>query len=229
MGDTAAGQKNKKRLSRQIASTGVYLVTDRRLSQDVLRSVKDALDGGVRAVQLREKDMETRDLFYLARRLRELTRVYGAALFLNDRIDVAIAVQADGVQLGQRSMPVNEARAVAGPDMIIGVSTHGLAEALTAVGSGADFITLGPVFHTPSKLEFGEPLGVAKLKLVCSSVNVPVYAIGGIKKEHIREVVLAGAAGIAVISAIIGQSDARSSSQELVEELCACKAKIPAG
>ncbi|OGQ58363.1 MAG: thiamine-phosphate diphosphorylase [Deltaproteobacteria bacterium RIFCSPLOWO2_02_FULL_53_8] len=205
---------------------GVYLVTDRRLCADVLRTVKDALDGGVRAVQLREKDMDSRELFYLARRLRELTRVYGAALFVNDRIDVALAVQADGLHLGQRSMPITEARAVAGPDMVIGASTHGLTEALTAVGNGADFITLGPIFNTPAKLEFGEPLGLAKLKLVCSSVNAPVYAIGGIKREQISDVVSAGAAGIAVISAIIGQSDARLRSQELVEEYCACKAQM---
>lgn len=228
MGD-AFDQKNEKRLSEKMASLmGVYLVTDRRLGPDLLRSVKDALDGGVRAVQLREKDMETRELFHLARRLRELTRVYGAALFVNDRIDVAIAVQADGVHLGQRSMPVNEARSVAGPDMIIGASAHGLAEALTAVGNGADFITLGPIFRTPAKLGYGEPLGVAKLQAVCSSVKAPVYAIGGIKKEHIREVMLAGAVGIAVISAIIGQPDARSSSQELVEEVYACKSQTHA-
>lgn len=225
MGD-APKQNNENRLKEKAALLkGVYLVTDRRLGPDVLRSVKDALDGGVRAVQLREKEIETRELFSIAKRLRELTRVYGAALFVNDRIDIAMAVQADGVHLGQRSMPIKEARAVAGPDMIIGVSTHGLTEALTAVGSGADFITLGPVFHTPSKLEFGEPLGVAKLKLVCSSVNVPVYAIGGIKKEHICEVVSAGAAGIAVISAVIGHSDATLRAQELIEEFYACKAK----
>lgn len=224
MGD-AADKKDGKKLSIDTASMGVYLVTDRRLTPDVLRSVKDALDGGVRAVQMREKVMESRELFSLAKRLRELTRVYGAALFINDRIDIAIAVQADGVHLGQRSMSVKEARAVAGPDMLIGASTHGLTEALTAVGSGADFITLGPVFHTPEKTGYGEPLGVAKLQLVCSSVKAPVYAIGGIKKEHIRGLLLAGAAGIAVISAIMGQSDALSRSQELVEEYCACKLK----
>jgi len=221
MGD-ARGEKDEKGLRREKASLmGVCLVTDRQLApdKDVLRPVKEALDAGVRAVQLREKDMPARELFFLARRMRALTSEYGAALLINDRIDVAIAVRADGVHLGQKSMPVNEARSVAGPGMIIGVSTHGLAEALTAVGNGADFITLGPIFHTLSKLGYGEPLGVAKLKTVCSSVNAPVYAIGGIKREHILDLMLAGAAGIAVISAVIGRPDARLSALELVEEV----------
>ncbi|MBI5886268.1 MAG: thiamine phosphate synthase [Deltaproteobacteria bacterium] len=200
---------------------GVYLVTDRQLTadRDVLRPVRQALDAGVRSVQLREKDMPPRELFYLARRMRELTSEYGATLLINDRVDIAIAVGADGVHLGQKSMPPNEARTVVGPGMLIGVSAHGLTEALAAVGSGADFITLGPIFHTESKVEFGEPLGVEKLKTVCASVNAPVYAIGGIKREHISGVMLAGAAGIAVISAVMGRPDVRASAVELVEEV----------
>lgn len=225
MGD-AFEQINGKSLNGKKGSfNGVYLVTDRRLAPDLLRSVKDALDAGVRAVQLREKGVDSREIFILAKGLRELTSAYGAWLFINDRIDIAIAVQADGVHLGQRSIPVKEARAVVGPDMLIGASTHGLTEALTAVGSGADFITLGPVFQTPEKAVYGEPLGVAKLKVVCANVKAPVYAIGGIKREQIRDVVSAGAAGIAVMSAIMGQPEARLRSQELIEEFCACKAQ----
>lgn len=221
MGD-ARGEKDEKGLRREkAASMGVYLVTDRQLApdRDVLRPVRQALDAGVRAVQLREKDMPPRELFYLARRMRELTSEYGAALIVNDRVDIAVAVRADGVHLGQKSMPPNEARSVVGPGMLIGVSAHGLTEALAAVGNGADFVTLGPIFHTVSKVGLGEPLGIDKLKTVCESVNAPVYAIGGIKREHISEVMLAGAAGIAVISAVFGQPDVRASAAELVEEV----------
>lgn len=202
-------------------SLGVYLVTDRRVApeMDIIGAVRDALAAGVAAVQLREKDLDSRSLFAFALQMRVLTRGYGARLFINDRVDVAMAVGADGVHLGQKSMSARSARSVAGTGFLIGVSTHGLKEALVAEAAGADFITLGPVFPTLSKLGYGEPIGLEKLKTVCASVDVPVYAIGGIKKEQIQDVMLAGAEGAAVISAIIGQPDVAASAREIVEEL----------
>ena len=124
----------------------LYLITDRKQVRIPLtEAVRQALEGGVRAVQLREKDLPVRELLAFARELRTLTRDFGAKLFINDRVDVAVAVEADGVHLGQQSMPASAARKVVGDRMLIGVSTHSVEEAMAAQSGGADFITFGPV------------------------------------------------------------------------------------
>ncbi|MBI5561474.1 MAG: thiamine phosphate synthase [Deltaproteobacteria bacterium] len=217
-----------KDLRAEIArNLGVYLVTDRRLAPGagLLRPVEEALKSGVRAVQLREKDLDGRSLVTLARDMRSLSADYGARLFINDRVDVAMSVGADGVHLGQKSMPARDARGAAGEGLLIGVSAHGLKEALLAREDGADFITLGPVFHTPAKAGYAEPVGPAKLHTVCASVDIPVYAIGGIKDIHVGRMMEAGAAGVAVISAIIASDDARGSAAEFMRQLKAYKGR----
>ncbi|HWR89899.1 MAG TPA: thiamine phosphate synthase, partial [Dissulfurispiraceae bacterium] len=136
----------------------VYLVTDRRLFSGIdglLEGIEEALKGGVKAVQVREKDLTTRELLSLSYRMRDVTGRYGASLFINDRADIALAVGAEGVHLGQASMPVRAVRKVLPDDMLIGVSTHSVEEALQAEEERADFITIGPVFPTPSKLRYG--------------------------------------------------------------------------
>lgn len=200
----------------------LYLITDRTLFQDetaMFRGLEQALQGGVKALQLREKDMDTRGLLSLAYRLRELTGRYRARLFINDRLDIALAVDADGVHLGNSSIPVAAARKVAGERMLIGRSTHGLAEAVEAEKSGADFITLGPVFETPSKKQYGEPLGLSMLQKVTSGVALPVFAIGGIKEAGIRDVRAAGAQGIALISGILASDDIQSTTENYVRTI----------
>jgi thiamine-phosphate pyrophosphorylase len=187
----------------------LYLITDRvqTAGRRLPAVVADALRGGLRAVQLREKDLSGRQLFELAGELREVTGKYGAKLLINDRVDVALAIGADGVHLGKAGLPVAEARRILGSERLIGYSAHSAAEALQAQRAGADFVTLGPVYHTPSKAQFGEPLGVGVLAEATRVVSIPVFALGGVKQATVVEVLLAGARGIALISAIMNAPD----------------------
>ena len=134
----------------------------------------------MRAVQLREKDLSAAELLPLAGELRSLTREFGARLLINDRVDVALATGADGVHLGGHSLPAADARRLLGPDKLIGVSTHRIEEIRTAEESGADFVTFGPVWFTPSKAPFGEPVGLAQLREACAATALPVFALGGV-------------------------------------------------
>jgi thiamine-phosphate pyrophosphorylase len=187
----------------------LYLITDRRQvpGGDLLFAVERALAGGVRAVQLREKDLPAGDLFRLAEKMRLLTSRYGARLLINDRLDVALAVEADGVHLGGGSLPVAVIRRLLGPQRLIGVSTHALAEITAAADAGADFVTFGPVYFTPSKAAYGKPVGVAKLAEATAAAPLPVFALGGIKPAHLPEIRAAGASGVACISAILAAAD----------------------
>lgn len=195
----------------------VYLITDRRLAGggDLLRAVERALAGGVCAVQLREKDLGGRELLDLARRMRALTARSGAKLLINDRVDVALASGADGVHLGESSIPPEEARRLLGPGRLIGVSTHGKDQLAAAQAAGADFAVFGPVYHTPSKAAFGPPLGVDSLRRACVSARIPVFALGGVGPRNINEVIAAGADGIAVISAILAAEDPEAAASEI--------------
>jgi len=199
---------------------GLYLVTDgqiaRKNNTTLLDAIEKALEGGVRFVQLREKALEGRELLRLARSLRELTAAFGARLMVNDRVDIAILSDADGVHLGQKSISPADARILLGAEKLIGVSTHSYEEALDAHGEGADFITLGPVFHTPSKAAWGDPVGVGLLQKVAGALSIPVYAIGGITVERLESVLAAGAAGAAVISAVLGSDDVKDGAASMV-------------
>jgi thiamine-phosphate pyrophosphorylase len=199
----------------------LYLVTDRQQTcgRPLVDVVHAALDGGVDAVQLREKDLLGAELLRLATQLRDLTTRYGAALLINDRIDVALAAGADGVHLGQDAIPPADARRIVGATRLVGTSTHSPAEAGAAGAGGADFVVFGPVYRTPSKTPFGPPRGPDELAEVTASVRLPVFAIGGITAERVAEVRQAGAAGIAVISAIIAAEDPTRAAQELLAAL----------
>ncbi|MCL4537001.1 MAG: thiamine phosphate synthase [Nitrospirae bacterium] len=200
----------------------LYLITDRKLfadSGEMFAAVEEALKAGVKAVQLREKDLATRELLDMAYRMRELTARYNARLFINDRADIAMCVNADGVHLGQSSMPVYAARKVVGDKFMIGVSTHNLDEALTAEREGADFITFGPIYRTPSKLKYGRPVGIESLKAIAEKVAIPVFGIGGIKPDNAKEVINAGAYGVALISGILSAADVTSASMEYLTQI----------
>jgi thiamine-phosphate pyrophosphorylase len=199
----------------------LYLITDRHLtgSRHLLDVIEDALKGGVRGVQLREKDLSSRELYELAYDMRKLTARYGAKLFINDRVDIALAVEADGVHLGQNSMPIHRVRRLAGRKILIGLSCHNQISAITAQENGADFITFGPVYYTPSKANYGKPVGVKLLETVANLLAIPVFALGGIKQEHIQKVTAAGAAGIALVSAVIASSDPQSATDALISML----------
>jgi len=193
------------------------LVTDRRLcgADRLLGRVEGGLRGGVTAVQLREKDLDGGPLFRLAVELRRLTRAHQAQLLVNDRIDLALAVDADGVQLPGGSFRVDEARALLGPGKSIGVSTHSPEEIARAARHGADFAVFCPVFATASKAGMGPPQGLDRLRNACASASIPVIAIGGIDAATAALVSAAGVSGIAVISAILAVDDAAGAAREI--------------
>ena len=197
---------------------GLYVVTDRaqtagRPLEEVTRA---ALAGGARVFQLREKDLEARELTALAERLLGVIRPAGGLLLVNDRIDVALAVGADGAHLSQRSLPPAVARRLLDRGRLLGVSCHSLAEAAEAQEGGADFILLGPIFFTPSKASYGAPLGLEILKQVRSHIHLPILAIGGINRTNRQEVLTAGADGVAVISAVMAAPDVSEAVRALL-------------
>ena len=193
----------------------LYLITDRHQTggRPLLEVIEAALSGGVRAIQLREKDLPTAELYDLAWELRGLTSRYDARLLINERIDVALAVEADGVHLGINSLPVTAARRIA-PDLLIGYSSHGVGEAAAAIAKGADFVTFGPVFHTPSKAAYGQPVGLAELGRAC---HLPtgdlVFALGGVKQSNLSQVTAAGCYRVALISDILAAPDPAAAAE----------------
>ncbi len=200
----------------------LYLITDRKLfaSRDaLLKAVEKALRGGLKAVQLREKDLATRELLDLAYRMRVLTAAYGAKLFINDRVDIALSVGADGVHLGNKGIPVQAARKASEGRLMVGVSTHSLQEAQQAQTEGADFMTLGPVYETPSKMQYGRPVGLSALGEVAGTSGLPVFAIGGITIGRIKEVLDQGAYGAALISAVLTAEDIQKTTEDFMREL----------
>lgn len=198
----------------------LYLITDRTQTAPPLpEAVQSALRGGVRAVQLREKDLPVRELLSLARELRGITKTFQAKLFVNDRVDVALAADADGIHLGQMSMPVSAVRKIVGRDMMIGVSTHNLYEARDAEAGGADFITVGPIFATPKKMQYGSPTGVEIINVVKQRIKIPVFGLGGITRDTLAQVVQAGANGVALISAIFAADDIQKASRDVLDAL----------
>lgn len=196
----------------------LLLITDRNQTGSVrlIDIVEDALKGGVRGVQLREKDLSSRELYELAYDMRKLTSRYDAKLLINDRVDIALAVDADGVHLGLNSMPIHRVRRLLGGGKLIGVSCHNQINAIMAQENGADYITFGPVYYTPSKANYGKPVGVDVLETVAHLLQIPVFALGGIKMDNIREVTAAGADGIALVSAIIASDDPQREAEAMI-------------
>ncbi len=199
----------------------LYLVTDRKQTagRDLLWVLEQALDGGVKGIQLREKDLGGGELFHLAERIKALCDAYHASLLINDRVDVAMAVDADGVHLGGASIPVRTARKLMGDNKLIGVSSHSLKEAEESEQAGADFLVFGPVDFTSSKAPYGEPQGLGPLKKVMEKISIPVYAIGGIKADNIGEVKVTGVRGVSIISAIISVTYPRAATEEILRAL----------
>ncbi len=194
----------------------LYLITDRHQTagRPLVEVVEAALSGGVRAVQLREKALTTAELYDLAWELRALTARFDARLFINERIDVALAVEADGVHLGKSSLPVTAARRIA-PDLLIGYSSHATGEAAAALAKGADFVTFGPVFPTPSKAAYGEPVGLTPLAEACARLHGPVFALGGVKQATLDQVTATGCRRVALISDILAAADPAAAAEAI--------------
>lgn len=195
--------------------SGLYVITEPAL-RDPIESAQLVLEGGARIVQLRAKQATTRQLVQIGQALRELTRQYNALLIVNDRLDVALAVGADGVHLGQDDLPVPLARRIAGDALLIGVSAETLDEARQAEQEGANYLGVGPMFATTTKPDAGLPVGPERLRAIKQAVSIPVFGIGGITLENASAVLQAGADGICVISAILAAPDPREATRQFV-------------
>ena len=199
----------------------LYLVTNRHQTNNrsLLAVLHEALKAGVRMIQLREKDLDTRSLLTLATEVLNLSRSYKALVLINDRVDIAKAIGADGVHLPARSLPISVARRILGPKALIGTSAHSSQEVMTAETEGADFIVFGPIYDTPSKIAFGPPLGLQSLREVRRLCHKPLFAIGGLTPERASEVREAGAYGVATISSILESASVSHSTQRFLTAL----------
>ncbi|NLV05433.1 thiamine phosphate synthase [Haloarcula rubripromontorii] len=198
----------------------VYLVTQASLSAGRTTDaiVADAIDGGVGVVQLREKDRTARERYELGRELRELTRKAGVAFVVNDRVDIAQALDADGVHLGDDDLPVPVARELLGDDALIGRSVSTVEDAREAAAAGADYLGVGAVFATGSKDDIDDEeydIGTERVAAIADAVDIPFVAIGGITADNAVEVVRAGADGVAVITAITQADDPEAATDAL--------------
>jgi len=200
----------------------LHVLTDREWSRgrDTLTVATAALDGGATVIQLRDKKATTRTLVEEGLTLRALTRERGALLIVNDRIDVALAIEADGAHVGQDDdMPVALARKLLGPDRILGVSAGNLEEAHVAVAGGADYLGVGPIYATHTKANAGEPIGLSLITELAKRYSTRLIAIGSIKADNAAAVIQAGAMGIAVIRAVVGTEDIVAATRALRESM----------
>ena len=197
----------------------LYAVTDRHwLNGRTLYSVvKESLDGGVTFLQLREKELDEVHFLEEAKELQQLCREYQVPFIVNDNVDIAISMNADGVHVGQSDMEAGDVRAKLGPDKIIGVSAQTVEQAVLAEKHVADYLGVGAVFPTGSK-DDADDVSYETLKAICEAVSIPVIAIGGITQENVKELAGSGICGIAVISAIYAQQDIRKASEDLKKE-----------
>ena len=187
----------------------LYVITNRLLCGE--RTLTEVIGvvcrGGVKAIQLREKDLPAKSIFNLAREIQQICKKTGVKLMINDRFDIARAISADGVHLTSKSLPIEIVRKYFNSDKLVGVSTHSLEEARQAEVSGADFALFGPIYPTPSKAAYGDPQGLTKLQEVAKSVSIPVFAVGGITPDKAKKCVESDAFGVAVISSVMSTRD----------------------
>jgi len=195
----------------------LYVITDRRIARGLSHAeiARRVIDGGADVVQLRDKGLPCRDLFAAACEIREITRDAGVLFIVNDRIDIALASGADGVHLGQNDLPIRDARRIAPPGFIIGVSVGCIADAVAAESAGAGYVAASPIFPTTSKENAGPGHGITVLREICSAVSLPVIAIGGISPLNVPQVIAAGADGVAVISSVVGQEDIAGAARQM--------------
>lgn len=195
----------------------LYLVTDRSFlnGRSLSYCIEEAIKGGVTLIQIREKDCSTRDFLNVAKEIKKITDKYNVPLIINDRIDIAKAIDADGVHLGQDDMPLSIARKILGPDKIIGISAGNIKEALEAERNGADYLGIGAIFYTNSKKDIDTPIGLDGLKNITGKINIPSVAIGGVNASNATDVINSGVNGISVISAILNNKDIKFAAENL--------------
>ncbi|EPY6472314.1 thiamine phosphate synthase [Clostridium sporogenes] len=196
----------------------LYLITDRRFleGRELKKVVEDAILGGVTIVQLREKDVSTREFYNVAKEVKEVTDYYKVPIIINDRLDIAQAIDAHGVHLGQKDMHLNIARRILGKDKIIGISVGNVKEALEAENNGADYLGIGTIFPTGSKKDVDAIIGIDGLSKIKNNISIPSVAIGGINKTNFKDVLNTGIEGISVISAILDEDDIKLAANNLL-------------
>ncbi len=200
---------------------GLYVVLGQEFSRgrDFIEVAKKAIAGGAGAIQLRDKFMGKRELLPWAYRIRELTQEHGVTMIMNDHLDIALAVGADGVHLGQDDFPIPEARQITGPDFIIGASTHSLEQAQRAVEEGVSYINIGPIFSTGTKKTSVDPVGPELITQVTKIVSHPFTVMGGIKLHNVDELLKRGARRIAVVTAVVGADDIQKAARQFTEKI----------
>ena len=200
----------------------LYVVTDRHQTGEdrFLRILEDIIPEQGMMIQIRERNLGSRELLRVVRAIHRMAHPFRVPCLINDRVDLVLATQAAGVHLRSDSLPTEEARACLGADYLIGKSVHSVEEALQSEKDGADFVVLGPVYETPSKREYGSPLGVRVIREASQYCAIPVYAIGGMTPACVESVMMAGAAGVAVISSIFQADSPREVVTTYSTQLC---------
>jgi len=197
----------------------LYFITDRKLSKKTeIDDVKAAIKAGVKIIQYREKELPTKEIYTKAKELREITKKNNVLLIINDRVDIALAVDADGIHLGLDDMPYDIARKLLG-NKIIGLTVHNFEEAIEAENLGADYVGISPIFATTTKLDAGKPAGLELIKKIKNKINIPFVAIGGINFENLDSVLKAGAKSVAAISSIVTKDDVEAESKRFIEKI----------
>lgn len=204
-------------MEKKAVDYSLYLITDRELSmgRHYLSIVESAVKGGVSCVQLREKKCSTLEFIEQALILKVFLKSQNIMLIINDRLDVAQAIGADGIHLGQKDMPLSMAKKIVGDSMVIGISAECLDDAVRAEKEGADYIGVGPVYFTGTKTDIGPPLGLEGLIQIRKTVKIPIIAIGGLNHTNAEAVIRSGVDGIAVVSAIVSAEDPEKAARKL--------------
>ncbi len=212
-------------MNKSTVDYSLYLVTDRGLAgeRELIDIVTAAISGGVTIVQLREKELPTGKFIQEAKNLKKYLTERNVPLIINDRVDVAMAAEADGVHVGQDDMPCTIARRMLGPDMIIGVSVSTVEEALEAEKNGADYLGISPIWATPTKTDTSPPIGLEGVRKIREVAKIPMVGIGGINVNNAASVIEAGCDGIAVVSAIMAAKDPENATSELLKNVKSAK------
>ena len=211
---------NKEAKTQLFQNVDIYPVTCEGLSEgrSNLEVLEAVIRGGSKIIQLREKEYPKRDLYNLALKFREITSRAGVLLIINDHVDIALCVEADGVHLGQEDLPVQVARKLA-PELLIGASTHSLQQALQAEKDGADYINIGPIFSTKTKEGMGRSLGPEAISEISSQIKIPFTVMGGINEDNIEQVLAKGARRVAMVTAITKAADIAAKVKSLKEKI----------
>lgn len=194
----------------------LYLVTDRDIlkGRDLKKALEEAILGGTTLVQLREKNVSSKEFYEIAKDIKVITDKYNIPLIINDRVDIALAVNAEGIHIGQKDLPANIVRKIIGEEKILGVSANTIEDALKAQRDGADYLGVGAMFPTNSKKD-AESTSIETLKEIKNAVNIPIVAIGGINENNVQKLKGTNIDGIAVISTILGKEDVKKACEEL--------------